>query len=375
MTYINKRSVLAVGIVFVILGILAVLARFHVRRKIGLGFDDWLCIPALVLVIAECSIMIIGSATDTVGQHSPLGGDPVSYDGADQITLEELEFPFDLMQVVTLMTLKLAFLFFYRRIFRGRTFNIASWTLIGIVVAWAISFFIAILAACGASVRANFETLGALKAKCVDTFVVLVCLAVFDVVVDLAIMILPIPLVWALQMPIKRKIAVTSMFLVGALAIACGATRLAIFAEILGPALFSQSDVAGVSTSDSIGIISILMFWGMLEMGVAMVAVCLPTLRPLFHGWSPERILHSFLSVLSLSSRSKSYRSFPENQRERGESETSLADAKPSVYAAHVNQHQAFAMGPMTTQQEGKVQTPEGEVWVNSNLTQTVEPV
>lgn len=99
------------------------------------------------------------------------------------------------MQVVTLMTLKLAFLFFYRRIFRGRTFNIASWTLIGIVVAWAISFFVAILAACGTSVRANFETLGTLKAKCVDTFIILVCLAVFDVVVDLAIMILPIPLV------------------------------------------------------------------------------------------------------------------------------------------------------------------------------------
>lgn len=48
MTYINKRSILAVGILFIILGILAVLARFHVRKKIGLGFDDWLCIPALV---------------------------------------------------------------------------------------------------------------------------------------------------------------------------------------------------------------------------------------------------------------------------------------------------------------------------------------
>lgn len=51
MTYINKRSVLAVGILFIILGIVAVFARFHVRRKIGLGLDDWLCIPALVSLI------------------------------------------------------------------------------------------------------------------------------------------------------------------------------------------------------------------------------------------------------------------------------------------------------------------------------------
>ena len=93
------------------------------------------------------------------------------------------------------MLLKLAFLFFYRRIFRGRAFNIVSWTMIAIVVAWAIAFFIAILASCGSSIRTNFSTLGELKAKCVDTFVVLICLAVFDVAVDLSIMIFPIPLV------------------------------------------------------------------------------------------------------------------------------------------------------------------------------------
>ena len=94
------------------------------------------------------------------------------------------------------------------------------------------------------------------------------------------------------------------------------------------------------------------MFWGMLEMGVAMVAVCLPTLRPLVHTWSLESIIHSVLSVLSLNSRNKSYHSFPENdQRERGESETSLAKAKYFVDGAHVNQHQAYAMGPVGAQQ------------------------
>ena len=49
MTYVNERSVLAVGILFIFLGVLVVLARFHVRRKkAGLGLDDWLCLPALV---------------------------------------------------------------------------------------------------------------------------------------------------------------------------------------------------------------------------------------------------------------------------------------------------------------------------------------
>ena len=111
-------------------------------------------------------------------------------------------------------------------------------------------------------------------------------------------------------------------------------------------------------------------------MGVAMVAVCLPTLRPLFQTWSLESFIQSFLSVLSLSSRNKSYRSFPENQeRERAESETSLAKAKLSLFDAHVNQHKAYAMGPIGAQEGGSEQMPDGEVQVNKKLTQTVEIV
>ena len=50
MNYFNRGSVLAIGIIFIILGFSAVAARFYVRRrqKMGIGADDWLCLPALV---------------------------------------------------------------------------------------------------------------------------------------------------------------------------------------------------------------------------------------------------------------------------------------------------------------------------------------
>ena len=119
----------------------------------------------------------------------------ISYSNDETHVPSQLEYPFDLMQIVTLATIKLSILFFYRRIFRGRAFNIASWVLIGVVAAWAITFFIAILAACGTSIAANFQTLGALKRECVNTFDILIALAVSDVAVDLGILIMPIPLV------------------------------------------------------------------------------------------------------------------------------------------------------------------------------------
>ena len=40
----------------------------------------------------------------------------------------------------------------------------------------------------------------------------------------------------------------------------------------------------------------------MVELGVGMIAICLPTLRPLFRGWSPESIIRSIRSALSLNS-------------------------------------------------------------------------
>ena len=117
------------------------------------------------------------------------------------------------------------------------------------------------------------------------------------------------------------------------------------------------------------------MFWGMLEMGVAMVAVCLPTLRPLFHDWTPESAMRSLLSVFSMGSRNKTYRSFPDDQRERGDSDIALADTKSSVYKAHVNQHEAYAMGPLTTGQGRSEPMSNAEIWVDRNLTQTMEAV
>ncbi|KAF2205334.1 hypothetical protein GQ43DRAFT_386103, partial [Delitschia confertaspora ATCC 74209] len=44
------------------------------------------------------------------------------------------------------------------------------------------------------------------------------------------------------------------------------------------------------------------MYWTIPETCIAVVCACLPTLRPLFHGWSPESLVGSVRSALSLHS-------------------------------------------------------------------------
>ena len=56
MSYVNGGSVIAIGVIFPVLGALAVAARFYIRRnnkKVTLGLDDWLCLPALVRIMVD----------------------------------------------------------------------------------------------------------------------------------------------------------------------------------------------------------------------------------------------------------------------------------------------------------------------------------
>jgi len=54
--------------------------------------------------------------------------------------------------------------------------------------------------------------------------------------------------------------------------------------------------------ADGIGHLTTEIWWSMLEMGISVVAACLPTIRPLFGNLLPERIIHSIRSIFSLES-------------------------------------------------------------------------
>ncbi|KAI9792921.1 MAG: hypothetical protein M1816_001243 [Peltula sp. TS41687] len=358
MSYVNEKSVLAIGIIFPVLGLVAVALRFAVRsqRKVSFGVDDWLCLPAVALVVGAGIIMIIGSATHTIGTHSPdIGLEIFTYEGKEQILQEKLSTALDLVQIAALGFIKLSILFLYRRIFRGRVFEITSRIAIGFTIAWTVAFLVAYLSACGTNFWAYYSSLAALQENCVDTFKLMLTLAVTDVMVDLFILGIPIPFVFALQLPLQRKIAVCAILMLGTLATACGITRMAIFAEFLSPALFAKGTILGVSTADpmGLGVVSLLEFWGMLEVGVAMVACCLPTLRPLFQGFSPESVLLNIRNALSLRSTSSRGSS---KRYQTAESKTSIA-ASDSQTPVYIGQYPPVDMASGTPHRKG----PDGE--------------
>lgn len=122
------------------------------------------------------------------------------------------------------------------------------------------------------------------------------------------------------------------------------------------------------------------MFWGMIEIGIAMVAACLPVLRPLFQGWSPESIIRSFrsqISVRSSGSGNKASLNTKGNPR-RTESETAITgvpwagkSGNNTLISIDV---EAYAMGRVSGAE--RRETPErgpGRIWRETELKQTSE--
>lgn len=109
---------------------------------------------------------------------------------------------------------KASILVLYIRIFNVRNFRLQAKFMLGLVSAWAITFFFASLFQCY-PITANMEPFWG--NHCVNTIVMWYIGAATDIVGDILILLMPIPPVLKLQLPLKKKLGVLSMFLLGAM--------------------------------------------------------------------------------------------------------------------------------------------------------------
>jgi len=182
--------------------------------------------------------------------------------------------------------IKLSFLFFYRRIFcsaHAIIFNYITLFSISITAVWAVAFFFAFLFSCGHAIDSHWSSRLVVMTKCNDPHALQLGLAVSDFIMDCFIILMPIPMLWNLRISLGQKIALTGVFMLGALATASSAARMVIYI-IAVQAGFTPGIDPDVEFTDSL-------YWVLFECGFALIASCLPTLRFLFVGFSPNTIL------------------------------------------------------------------------------------
>jgi hypothetical protein len=110
------------------------------------------------------------------------------------------------------VAVKLAVLWMYMRIFTTKSFKLWVWILIAITCGYCVSFFATFFTNCYPISQQWDPVPGG---WCRDMSLEQLTSVSLNIVVDLAIVVLPMPWLWGLQMATRNKIFVSIMFSIG----------------------------------------------------------------------------------------------------------------------------------------------------------------
>ncbi|GAB1207802.1 hypothetical protein APSETT445_006537 [Aspergillus pseudonomiae] len=111
-------------------------------------------------------------------------------------------------------SIKISILLLYRRIFAVRKFRIASLITGGLVMSWCLAVFITVFLQCR-PIALNWDK--TLEGTCIDPKKFFFGNAISNLLIDVVILALPIPMVLQLQLRLSQKLTILSIFLLGGL--------------------------------------------------------------------------------------------------------------------------------------------------------------
>lgn len=113
---------------------------------------------------------------------------------------------------------KASALFFYARIFSAShsKFRYALWLVHALNVAWLLTILLCVTFMCS-PIRKAWDT--ALPGKCLNTGILWTGSGVTSLLIDVIILVMPLPMLWRLQLKLIRRIQVVGVFICGYLSV------------------------------------------------------------------------------------------------------------------------------------------------------------
>lgn len=207
-----------------------------------------------------------------------------------------------MVTIAGLGCIKASVIHLYLRIFKApalSAFQIIGRIVLGVTAAWTIAFFFGSLFQClpvTAIVEAYYSS-----EKCIDITRFYNAGCITDIIVDFLILVLPIPMVLKLQLSFRQRLAILGIFLLGTLAAASSIARLVVY--------YHFDELMIVHPDDRTYYMSGIFIVTVVEMDLAIISACLPTLRPLFIARDKHMLSSGYQTGRSLrSSRSFQYK-------------------------------------------------------------------
>ncbi|KAB8289667.1 hypothetical protein EYC80_010580 [Monilinia laxa] len=262
------HKLVAICVAAIVLDLFFFAARFMSRwiHNTPKGWDDFLMIPALVFSLALAVEGLVGITYCGVGYH-------VEYIELTAphklIRLYKLLIFFPATYAIAVTFPKLSILAMYLRIFTVPFYRMLTYFVIYILVASSTILFMMMLFQC--TPVNYFWDKSISGGKChFDIEKLFLYASLPNIITDVAMLVLPLPFVYRLNMTRKMKIGLALTLLTGSSGLATSILR---FVSFTRQSIFPDTPRASVNIA----------LYTILETSMYIVAACLPACRPLFN--------------------------------------------------------------------------------------------
>ncbi|CAI7652713.1 unnamed protein product [Penicillium glandicola] len=257
-----SRGRRALVVTAVLTAISTAIVAMRLYARLGLmkitGREDWAILISLTFSLIYLAL-VAAQLHYNMGVHSALISSHVL---KQQLKCLWAAIP---MYNASLAFTKFSVLLQYLRIFPGKPFRLACYAMMAIVTAYSSWAIVSGFVPCVPVAKFwNRE----LPGNCLNFEAVWFFNASMNIATDIALLLLPMPLLSQLQLPRTQKIALMGVFAIGILVVVTSILRLSSLRQVAKSSDTSYSNVAAA-------------YWTAAECNVAIMCSCLPFLRPI----------------------------------------------------------------------------------------------
>ncbi|KAI2639020.1 MFS general substrate transporter [Hypomontagnella submonticulosa] len=261
------------------------LCRIRIVRRVT--WDDYFIVIAWIFAV-------VLSACIELGVSKGLGRHDENIAPENWNALRRYEYAFSVLYNPSLMATKTSVLIFYLRLSKNtqKVLRLASWAVLAIVnVAGAVLTLINIFQC--RPVQAAFDPYPH-EAYCVPLLTEFLCAAPVNVVTDLAILALPLPVLTSMRLPRRQKVILIFTFALGIFVTIVDVVRIYYLEQAITQVSSTASDNPAATFGDSPQFAwnaSFTFMWSAIEVNVGIICACIPTLKPLVRRILPAMLV------------------------------------------------------------------------------------
>lgn len=281
----------AVTIVLTVLATIFVAARFYTRIWLvrSIKQDDWWILAAWVLAVGF-STSICVAVKYGLGKHGE------NIPESSFVNLRKAEYAFSILYNPALMVTKTSIIVFFLSVMSkdvDPVFKWCNWLTLALVNIVGIALTFYNIFQCR-PVAAGYQFPTPPDAKCTDIVTLYLSSAPVNIITDIAILFLPMPILTGMRLPRKQKVILIVTFSFGAFVAVVDVIRIA---YLQNAALTRLKGAKGENAAPSRSVesdfswyASLSFMWSAVEVCIGIICACVPSLKPLFLRFMPRLI-------------------------------------------------------------------------------------